>query len=178
MIYLFIAISLFCLNGYADDQLPTLNKGEIQISDTLKDKIEKSTFKNMKPMSNEHFPSEVLELFKNDKDAAPGLIFGDFNGDSKKDACLLLRSNNQIVAVAVISKNDSFELVEVDRWTADRQAPLERTYLSLLDKKKVNFNGKEVSKKRDLIQIETYLGAVKALYIFDSKAYQYKGLVP
>lgn len=170
----------FTFKSHAEEKLlPHFNsQGEIELSEELKSKLSKSRYKNLKPMSKEQFSPDAVDLFKSDKKASPALLFGDFNGDKTTDAGLLLYSPSEIVALAVLIKDQKdLELVEVSRWERNKQGPLESTYLSLLEREKVQFSKKKIT-PRDLIQVETYLGAVKAFYIFNGKSHSYKGLVP
>lgn len=137
-----------------------------------------STYKEMKLLNKSDFDEDVVRLFRNIKNSAPGKTHGDFNGDKKKDTAFLVKSKKEVLALIALREKGKVLLIKVDSWPRNPKSNLEDTYLSLLPSNKVNFKLKKISQKRDLIQIETYLGSVKAYYLYEGKAYPYKGEVP
>lgn len=144
----------------------------------LKEALEKSSYKKMKPLQKKDFDEDVVRLFRHIENSSPEKITGDFNGDEKEDLVLLVRSSKEVFALLAIQDKKNISLIKVDSWEINPKSNLEDTYLSLLPQNKANFEGKKITKKRDLIQIETYLGSVKAFFYHDGKIYPYKGNIP
>lgn len=177
-----LTLSLLYLPSLAAGEalLPSLKSdGTIKVPDNLQKNFNKIALAKFKPLENRDFTDKSLALFKEDKDSSPALLFGDFNGDQVKDACLLLTDSLQIVPVLILSNpNKEITVFKMESWDKEKNGQLESTYLSLLAQGEVKFSNRKVKSKRDLIQVETYLGAVNA-YFFDGKKVQpYKGVVP
>lgn len=129
------------------------------------------------PVLKDRYSEDIHSLF-DEPGAAPQLMFGDFNGDGKKDAVVIFENKTDNAAVLFIEENGKMKAFKVDRWKKDTASKTEMTYLSLLSAAEGRFELGKVKTKRDLIQIETYMGAVNAFYFDGGKLVPYKGKVP
>lgn len=67
------------------------------------------------PWTDADFIPSVREIYKASVTQTMGAVVGDFNGDKKPDAAIMGRGRDYNLILAVLSKEGSYEVIEVER---------------------------------------------------------------
>ncbi|HAG91766.1 MAG TPA: hypothetical protein DCL41_07835 [Bdellovibrionales bacterium] len=163
--------------AFESKDMPKISeKGEVELSKTLKMELQKGSLKAYEPIPYGEFSEKARDLFE--LPDTPGMAKGDFNGDGEVDAFVLLQSKKEVKAVLILGGKSHSKIGPFKVGQRNKEEATHTTYLSLLAQKDVHFKNKKIKSKRDLIQVETYLGAVLPYY-FDGKEFkEYTGEVP
>ena len=172
------ALSFGQISFAKDASLPKLDtEGNISLSMSAVKALKALGLNGFTPILRDRYGEDIHSLF-DQPGTAPHLMFGDFNGDKTKDAVAMFENKSENAAVLFVEENGKMKAFKIDRWKKDPASESEMTYLSLLAAAEGRFELSKVKSKRDLIQIETYMGAVNAFYFDGGKIVSYKGKVP
>lgn len=128
----------------------------------------------VKLLTYSEFSEGVQSLFNDLAGVSPIAFSSDFNGDGNLDLAVIAGNNDKIYALALIAKEKVYEVLVLDQWPRNKEGG-ETTYVTRLTSDRVRVKKGSKRKAQDVIQVETYLGAVNAFFIKDFKAIPYRG---
>ena len=185
-----ITLLILPLMSFAGEEPKIVRQGKtttVVINDDIKATLKKWDAKAT-ILNSDNFSDEVWGLYtKNDPDSLPMATVGDFNGDGKNDIGLLVKTGNELKAIAALSQKEGHSIHEVKKFSLNDQSIIEqkaskektlKIKIYLFTEKKERLKHSKGMALRDGFQIEQlYSPNTTVHYAKNGQFLEYKGLV-